>query len=496
MGASGTQSSSAIVIVGTGFAGLGMAIRLKRAGEDDFVVLERARDLGGTWRDNDYPGCACDIPSELYSFSFARNTRWSRVFPTRSEIHAYMRHCAERYDIERHIRYDREVTVARYDDASARWFVETRAGDTFVAPVLVSGMGGLSNPAYPQIAGIGDFVGPSFHSSHWDRSVDLADKRVAVIGTGASAIQFIPEIAPKVAKLALFQRTAPWILPKGDGPISARKRWLLRFVPGYAAVSRAAIYWLLESRAIGFTRVPALLKATERIAHARIRRAIADPALRAKVAPDYRMGCKRILFSNDYYATLARPNVEVVTDAIERIEADAVVTRDGVRHVVDAIVYGTGFRAQDPVAPVRIIGSGGLSLDDAWRDGLRAYLGTSVAGFPNLFLLVGPNTGLGHNSMVYMIESQINYVLDALRTLRRRGARALDVRPDVQRAFNATLEKKMAGTVWQSGCRSWYLDRNGKNTTLWPGFTFEFRRRTKRIDPKKYRWIAKMSNVS
>ncbi|GAC1544502.1 MAG: NAD(P)/FAD-dependent oxidoreductase [Vulcanimicrobiaceae bacterium] len=479
-----------ILIVGTGFAGLGMAIRLKRAGIDDFIILERARDVGGTWRENAYPGCACDVPSELYSFSFERHTRWSRVYPTQPEIQAYLAACASRNGLERHIRFERDVTEARFDERTATWTVATRAGEAFVAPILISGMGGLSNPAFPDVPGLETFTGPSFHSSQWDHAADLADKRVAVIGTGASAVQFVPHVAPHVRKLTIFQRSPPWILPKADGPVGARKRRLLRVVPGLAAASRAAMFGLLEIRAVAFTRAPKLLRFGERFARAHLARAIADPELRAKVTPDYRMGCKRILISNDYYPALVRANVDVVTDDVERVEPDAIVTRGGVRHPVDAIVYGTGFRAQDGLAPVRVIGTAGRVLADVWRDGMSAYLGTSVAGFPNFFLLVGPNTGLGHNSMVYMIESQINYVLDALRVLQRRRARSFDVLPAVQAAFNAMLERRMAKTVWQTGCRSWYLDRNGRNTALWPGFTFDFRRRTRRIDARRYRWDA------
>ncbi len=487
---SAVATPAGIIIVGTGFAGLGMAIRLKRAGREDFVVLERAHDLGGTWRDNVYPGCACDIPSELYSFSFERNVRWSRVYPTQPELHAYLRESARKNDLHRHIRFHSEVTEARYDERAASWSVTTRTGETFVAPVLISGMGALSNPAFPDLPGSAGFAGPSFHASRWDHAVDFTGKRVAVIGTGASAVQFVPEIAKFVERLTLFQRTPPWVLPKFDGPIGSRKRRLLRSVPGYAAASRAALYWLLEIRALAFTRAPDILKYAEGLARAHVAKAIVDPALRARVAPHYRMGCKRVLISNDYYPALARENVDVVTQAIERIETSAIVTRDGVRHLVDAIVYATGFRAQDGIAPVRIVGSGGRTLEQAWRDGMSAYLGTSVAGFPNFFLLIGPNTGLGHNSMIYMIESQINYVLAALRTLRRRRARAFDVRPGVQAAFNAKLARKLAGTIWQTGCKSWYLDRNGHNTTLWPDFTFEFRRRTKRIHPRRYVWFA------
>lgn len=483
--------STRIVIVGTGFSGLGMAIRLRAAGITDFVILERADDVGGTWRDNSYPGCACDIPSQLYSFSFARNARWSRVYPTQPEIHAYLRDCVTRYGLEKHIRYASDVVEARYDADRTRWRVETRAGLAYEAPFLISGMGGLSNPAYPHVPGLESFAGPAFHSARWRHDVALAGKRVAVIGTGASAIQFVPQIAPDVAHLALFQRTPPWILPKLDGPVDARTKRLLRFVPGYAWWHRARLYLTHEARALGFTIDPKLLTSVERIAARHLRRQIRDPDLRARLTPAYRMGCKRILISNDFYPALARANVEVVTDAIARVEPDAVVTADGTRYPADVVIFGTGFRAQDGLSPVRVVGEGGRTLEDAWSDGMHAYLGTSIAGFPNFFTLVGPNTGLGHNSMVYMIESQIAYVLDALRQIGARGARALDVRPDAQAAFNAFLRERTKRTIWQSGCTSWYLDKNGNNTSLWPGFTFDFRRRTRRVDPRRYRWIGR-----
>jgi cation diffusion facilitator CzcD-associated flavoprotein CzcO len=477
-----------IVIVGSGFAGLGMAIRLKGAGLKRFVVLERASEIGGTWRDNRYPGCACDIPAMLYSFSFAPKTDWSRTYPTQPEIFGYLRECARRFRVESHVRLGTEVVEARYDDARAVWVVATKGGPTYVARVLVSAMGGLSNPHIPDIPGRESFAGPQFHSATW-QDVSLEGRDVAVIGTGASAVQLVPQIAPHVRTLSLFQRTPPWILPKPDLPVGTVARALRRFVPGFAWALRTFTYWTHEVRAIGFTVNPALLAQTEKLARRHLARQIADPALRAKLAPDYRMGCKRVLIANDYYPALARPNVGVVDAPIVRIEPDAVVTSDGVRHPADAIVYGTGFRAQEGVGSVRIVGSGGKTLEDAWRDGMEAFLGVSVAGFPNLFMLVGPNTGLGHSSMIFMIESQINYVLSALRFLRHRGAPALDVRPDVQSAFNAGLERRMKRTVWTSGCRSWYLDANGKNTTLWPGFTFEFRRKTYRVDPRRYRLV-------
>ena len=478
-----------VIVIGTGFAGLCMGIRLRRAGITDFILLERANEIGGTWRDNDFPGCACDIPSVLYSFSFAPKSDWSRTYPTQPEIRAYLEQCARRYRLGPHIRFGADVVEARYDEESATWHVRTSSGDTYVARVLVSGMGGLSNPHYPEIDGIENFAGPSFHSAMWKYDVPLAGRDVAVIGTGASAIQFVPKIAPAVRRLQLFQRTAPWILPKPDGPVSHAKRALRRFVPGYGWALRKCFYWLHEIRAIGFTVDPDLLKARESLALRHLKRHVPEPALRAKLAPDYRMGCKRVLISNDYFPAVRRPNVNVVTEDILRFDRDAVVTTDGVRHHADVVIYGTGFRAQDGVGLVRIVGEGGRTLADAWRNGMEAFLGVSVAGFPNLFLLVGPNTGLGHNSMVFMIESHVNYVMSALRFLREKRAASLDVKPEVQTAFNDKLQHRMKRTVWSSGCRSWYLDANGRNTTLWPGFTFDFRRRTYRIAPGRYRIV-------
>jgi cation diffusion facilitator CzcD-associated flavoprotein CzcO len=475
-----------VVIVGAGFAGLCMGIKLKQAGIHDFVILERANSLGGTWRDNDYPGCACDIPAVLYSFSFEPSAEWSRVYPLQPEIQAYLEHCAEKYGLESSIRYDAEVSVARYDDAGAQWRLETTKGARYVARFLVSGMGGLSNPHIPAIPGIETFTGRSFHSATWDYGVALNGKNVAVIGTGASAIQFVPQVAPRAGRLSLYQRTPPWIVPKLDGRITPLQRTLRRRVPGYAWALRKLVYWLLEVRGLGFQGNERMLAMMTEISRKHLERQVPDRALRAKVAPDYQFGCKRVLLSNDYYPTLARPNVEVLTDPIERVDGDAIVTSDGVRRPADVIIYGTGFRAQDPIAPARVFGSDGVSIEEAWRGGMEAFLGISVAGFPNLFMLVGPNTGLGHNSMVFMIESQVRYIVSAIKYARKHKGRALDVKRDVQKRFNYELQGRLKGTVWAGGCRSWYLDRNGRNTALWPGFTFEYRARTKRIQPSRY----------
>ena len=477
-----------IVIVGAGFAGLGMAVQLRKRGFDDFVILERAADVGGTWRDNVYPGCACDIPSLLYSFSFATSAAWTRVYPRQPEIWEYLRHLVAAGGLRPHLRFDAEMTQAEYDEAAGTWRV-TAGGAAYECRVVILAMGALSRPHIPQLPGIERFAGPAFHSAQWRSDVDLREKNVAVVGTGASAIQFVPEIAPAVKRLTVFQRTAPWVIPRADRPVSARRAFLRRWIPGYARLSRTLLYWLLEVRALAFTVEPKLLAVQEAVVLRHLARRVPDAALRDALTPDYRMGCKRVLISDDYYPALCRPNVTLTTSPIREVRERSIVTADGAEHPADAIVFGTGFRATDG-PDARVTGRAGRTLAEAWRDGMSAYLGTSVAGFPNLFLLIGPNTGLGHNSMVLMMEAQYRYVLGALRLLRRRKLRALDVRPEVQERYNARLQRRLARTVWASGCRSWYLDRNGKNTTLWPGFTFAFRARTRRFVPRRYELIA------
>ncbi len=475
-----------VAIVGTGFGGIGMAIALKRAGIDSFVVLERAGDVGGTWRDNHYPGCACDIPSMLYSFSFEPNPDWTRVYPSQPEIWAYLRRCTEKYGIRPHIRFNSEVLAAVYDETRMVWTIRTSNGDTTVARVLVCAMGGLSNPQTPRLPGLERFAGTVFHSAQWNHEYSLANKRVAVIGTGASAVQFIPEIAPAVARLLVFQRTPPWIIPRSDAPISDVQRALRRHLPGYAWLVRKLIYWSLEFRALGFTVAPKILGIAEAIARRHLASHVRDPALRRTLTPHYRMGCKRVLISDTYYPALQRPNVAVVTAPIREVRERSIITADGTEHAIDTIIFGTGFRAQEFISPVNIVGRGGVELTDAWKDAPQAYLGINVAGFPNLHFLVGPNTGLGHNSMVLMIEAQIRYVMSALRLMRERKVDALDVRTDVQSSFNDALQRRMSRTVWTSGCTSWYLDEHGKNTTLWPGFTFVYRLLTRRVRPERY----------
>lgn len=475
-----------VAIIGAGFAGLGMAIRLKQSGEHDFVVLEKADDLGGTWRENTYPGCACDIPSYLYSYSFEPNPHWTRQYPRQQEIWEYLRHCADKYGITGHLRYRTRMTSAEFDDDARLWRLHTEGGGVILARVVISAMGPLHLPSVPDIAGLDRFQGTLFHSAQWDHSHDLTGKRVAVIGTGASAIQFVPHLARQAASVRVFQRTAPWIVPKADRRITRLEHHVLRLMPWLQRLRRNTIYWLHELRVLGMVVNPKFMVIAEKVARAHLRRSITDPELRRALTPDYQIGCKRILLSNDYYPALSQPHVDLVTEKISEIGQDAVVTADGVRHEVDAIILGTGFHVVDAMDSLPITGAGGRQLREAWRNGVEAYYGMSVAGFPNLFLLVGPNTGLGHNSIVFMIEAQVHYVLRCLQLLRRSGATSIEVRASALRAFNDEIQGRLGTTVWSSGCRSWYLDDSGRNRSIWPGTTVSYWLRTRRPNPADY----------
>jgi cation diffusion facilitator CzcD-associated flavoprotein CzcO len=477
-----------IAIIGSGFAGLGMAIRLRQAGITDFIVAEKAGSVGGTWRDNHYPGCACDVQSHVYSFSFAPNPRWSRMFARQPEIRAYLEDCARRFGIEPHLRFAHELASAIYDDTRHRWQLTFTNGQRCSARVLISGMGGLSRAAVPNIPGIERFRGKSFHSQHWDHDYPLDGKRVAVIGTGASAIQFVPQIAPRVAHLDLFQRTPPWIMPKAGRAVKPLEQWLFRNLPFTQKIMRSALYCMLESRAFGFAIHPSLMKTAQKVAERHLRREVPDPQLRATLTPNYTMGCKRILISNDYFPAVSRPNVSVTTTGIARIEEDAVITTDGVRHPADCLIFGTGFQVVDPFPAGVVRGRGGIDIVDTWRDGAHAYLGTSLPGYPNFFMIVGPNTGLGHNSMVFMIESQVEYILRALKTMQAERAAAIEVRAQVERSYNEQIQRKLGRAIWSTGgCKSWYLDpKTGRNTTLWPGFAYKFRQATSTFSMDDY----------
>jgi cation diffusion facilitator CzcD-associated flavoprotein CzcO len=492
-----------IAIVGSGFAGIAMAIRLKDAGITSFTIYEQAAGIGGTWRDNTYPGAACDVPSQLYSFSFEPDPDWSRSFGGQREILAYLERCVERHGLRPFIQFNAEVIEARFDAARQLWQLEiggigeiprepgtTRSSRQVEAECVIAASGPLSRPALPAVPGLAAFKGKLFHSARWDHDYRLEGKTVAVIGTGASAIQFVPQIAPRVATLQVFQRTAPWLIPKPDHATSAPRRWVFRHLPFTQRLARQAIYWQLEMRALGFIVNPALMKLPARLALRHLRKAIADPVLRSKLTPHYTMGCKRILLSNDYYPALTRPNVELITTGISAVTETGILCDDERHYPVDAIICGTGFQVNDVGAPFAMTGLNGASLGRRWLDeGPQAYLGSAISDFPNLFMIVGPNTGLGHNSMIYMIESQVTYIAACLRALEQRNARSMHVRRTIQDEFNARVQHAMQHSVWTSGCHSWYLTKSGKNTALWPGFTFQFKNRTREVDPDDYHFV-------
>ena len=472
-----------VAIIGAGFGGLGTAIRLRDEGVEDFVVLERATEVGGTWRENTYPGCACDVPSTLYSFSFALNPDWSRFFAPQREILDYLRRTARERGVDDHIVFDAEVRSAKWDESDQRWLIDTKAG-AFRAHALVVAAGPLSEPSVPEIDGLGEFRGKIFHSAHWDHDHSLKGERVAVIGTGASAAQFIPHVQADASRLDVYQRTPGWIMPLMDREIGPRQRRLFRRVPLAQRALRAFIYYLAESLVVGLVINKRVLSLPEAIARRKLRRAVPDASLRAKLSPDYRIGCKRIIFSDDYLPALAQPNVELVTETIERVDAEGVVTSDGRHRAVDTIILGTGFKVWTGNTADIIIGRGGETLNDAWaQDGPQAYVGTVVAGFPNLFYLIGPNTGLGNNSMINIIEAQIVFLIEALRGIETSGAGSIEVRREVQDRYNTGIQQRMQGTVWTSGgCKSWYLVANGSNRTLWPWFSDAFKRRLARFE--------------
>jgi cation diffusion facilitator CzcD-associated flavoprotein CzcO len=479
-------AAPSVAIIGAGFGGLCMAIRLIRAGIASFTIFERASGVGGTWLENTYPGAACDIPSHLYAFSFEHKHDWSRAYAEQPEILSYLQHCARKHGLLEHIRFNTEVRGATFDERRNLWSLELGDGSTYEAAVLISAVGQLNRPTIPNVPGRETFARPAFHSAQWRHDVELGGKRVAVIGTGASAIQIVPELAKRAASLVLFQRSAPYVIPKPDRPYRSFEKSLFRALPFVQKVNRALKYAMHESRVIAFAYAKAAMALPRAAFVKHLESQVADPDLRRKLTPDYQMGCKRIMISNDYYTALARPNVEVVTDAIGRIAETGIVTADGREREFDAIVYATGFASTGFLLPMRITGRGGLDLHSAWRDGAEAYLGITVAGFPNLFLLYGPNTNLGHNSIVYMLESQVTYVMDAIRALGSGKLARLEVRPSVQKRYNERLQRRIAGTVWAAGCTSWYLDASGKNVNNWPEFTFAYKRRTKKLKLRDY----------
>jgi cation diffusion facilitator CzcD-associated flavoprotein CzcO len=486
------RSHVGVLIIGSGFAGLGAAIRLRKDGRNDFLVIERGNEVGGTWRDNTYPGAACDVPSHLYSYSFELNPNWSRSFSPQPEIQGYLLGIAAKYKINENCLFDTDVTLATWNELTEQWDVDTTNGQ-FSADVLVGAVGALAEPSLPDIKGIETFQGDVFHSARWNHDATLKDKRVAIIGTGASAIQIGPAIAGEVEHLDVYQRTAPWIMPRRDREYTKLESVAYKRVPYLQRAAREAIYWGRESFVLGFAFQPQILQVAQRMAKANIAKGIKDPVLRKAVTPNWQIGCKRILISNTWYPMLAQDNVELVTDGIAEIRGNAILSTDGTVREVDAIIVATGFHVTDSPTYDRIVGVGGRSLGDTWREkGQQAYKGAAVAGFPNMLFVIGPNTGLGHSSMVYMAESHINYLSSALKEMDRHGLATFEVREDKQESFNGKLQDHMESTIWTTGgCASWYLDVHGNNTTLWPSFTFVFRQMTRRFDREAYRTTAR-----
>jgi cation diffusion facilitator CzcD-associated flavoprotein CzcO len=476
-----------IAIIGAGFAGIAMAIRLKQANIHEFTIFERAFEIGGTWRDNSYPGAACDVPSHVYSLSFAQSPDWSRAFAESGEIQSYLLDLVATWRLRPHLRLDCAITEACFDETSGSWSLSTSDGDVATARVVVSGVGGLVDPAFPDIKGRDSFEGELFHTARWNHDYDLLGKRVAVIGTGASAVQVVPAIAPQVAKLSVFQRTPGWVMPKLDKKYSEReKRFYARF-PLALRLSRFLKYWLSElTGPLVFLDSKRLSAIGEMASRRHLRDSVKDPELRAKLEPDFQFGCKRVLISNDYWSAFEREQVELVTEPIEQIRPDGIQTTDGTLHEADAIIFATGFSLNIATAPFPVFGRNGRLLDDVWQDGAIAYKGLSVSGFPNWFILMGPNTGPGHTSVLVFTEAQVAHALQAIRKIRSEGLRFVDVKQSVQDRYNARIQGRMKHMVWASGCNSWYLSGDGENHSLYPGFAAEYVLRTRRFSPRDY----------
>lgn len=480
-----------VAIIGAGFAGMGAAIQIQeRLPEHTFVIFEAASSPGGTWRDNTYPGCGCDVPSHMYSFSFEQNPDWSKAYSDQGEILEYIERVFEKYQLGANTRFDTRVVNAEFDVSRQHWVLTCKGGQRFFARYVIAATGPLVKPSYPNVPGIDSFPGDLLHTARWDHSVDLKNKRVAVVGTGASAIQLIPELAKKVDELVVLQRTPPWITPRHNRRYTDKEKARFRRFPFLQRAFRNAIYWRLEALALGLTQRPEWMTFVEGLAKKHIERGIRDPELRRKVTPSYRAGCKRILVSDDYYPALDQNHVTLIDEPLISIEANAVVT-ENTRHEVDAVVFGTGFAVTEFMAGLEVIGAEGKSLRDYWKErgGIEAYYGLCVEHFPNMFALVGPNTGLGHNSIVFMIEAQVHWIIEALRFVKRREKRGIDVKSEAQREFNKGLKERLAETVWQTGCQSWYLDESGHNFSLWPGFTFEYWIRTRAFQPEHFRLL-------
>jgi cation diffusion facilitator CzcD-associated flavoprotein CzcO len=478
-------------IVGGGFGGIGMAVKLKQAGFYDFTIYERGESVGGVWRANTYPGAACDVPSHLYSFSFAPGHRWSRRYAPQREILAYLEEVTDEFGLRPNLRLDTEVVAARFDEEAGHWEVETDDGESEIFDIVVTACGQLTNPALPTIDGLDDFEGHVFHSARWDHEHDLSGERVAVIGTGASAIQFVPEIAPIAAQTDIYQRSAPWIMPKSDRVYAPWEQRLFRRVPSRVELSRLGLFGFFEVATYAFTGSDWVMAPFQKLADKYRERELPDPELRRKATPDYEMGCKRVLFTSDWYPTLRRPDVELIAGGVQRITAKGVVDADGVERPADTIIWGTGFQSHDFVAPMEVRGLDGAELNGVWAERPEAYLGTVVKDFPNLFVLYGPNTNHGSGSVPWTLECQMDYAIDAARRIRDGGLRYLTVRPETQAAWRQEMLERSRDTKWvRGGCENWYINGEGVNTNNWPGPWLEFKRRLERIDPADFEAVA------
>lgn len=470
-----------ITIIGAGFGGLGTAVELKRAGYRDITILEKAAGVGGVWRENTYPNAACDVPSSLYSWSFAPNPAWPHRYSRQDEILAYIERTAAEQGVLELVRTGVEVTAAAYDEGGACWHLETATGERIDSDVVITAVGQLSRPAIPELPGVGSFTGPAFHSAQWEHEVDLRGKRIAVLGTGASAIQFVPGIQPEAGHVTVFQRSAPYVVPKPDREYTRTHSRLFRRLPLTQAFGRTLTWVLSEQLNRSFAGRNPARKAMELAWRAQLRTQVRDPGLRSKLVPDYPLGCKRLLFSTEWYPTLTKPNVEVVTEPVVEVLPEAVRSGDGTVHEVDVIIYGTGFAATEFLAPIQVTGVDGADLHARWKEGARAYLGLCVPDFPNLFVLYGPNTNLGGSSIIAMLEAASGAITTLLRHTGERGARAIAVRAEAEERFDEEIQQRLAHSVWAS-CANWYHEDGGRITTNWPGPVAEYRRRCAHLE--------------
>lgn len=474
------------VIVGAGASGLCMAIKLKKAGIDDFVILEKSDGVGGTWRDNSYPGSGCDVPSHLYSFSFEPNPNWTRRYSKQPEILDYFEFVADKYALRAHLQVNTGVNEARYDNTSGLWEVTTEHGETIKAQFLISGTGQLNRPFIPEIAGQGAFEGTAFHSARWNHAYDLKGKNIAVIGNGASAIQFVPEIVKEAASVTIFQRSPNWIVDKPDRPYAAWERALYKYVPGLLKLSRSRFYFTFEMRFSSFRQGTWLGRVAEKAGRAAMEEKLKTEEMRATQIPDYPMGCKRVLISNDYLESIQEPHVSVDTSGIAKLGVHSATSNSGKAYEIDTLIYSTGFRTSEFISPMKVVGEQGRDLNEAWAEGAEAHFGMTVAGFPNFFMAYGPNTNLGHNSIIFMIECQVRYIMQRLKKVRKEGAKTIDVKPGAMAAYNQTLQSDLAQSVWGASCESWYKTTSGKIVNNWSGYTLDYWRRTRKPDFSEY----------